>query len=238
MRIGVISDIHANLTAFEAVLEALGDVDEYWCLGDVVGYGPEPNECIERLAGLEHRCVLGNHDEAAIGRTDIRWFNEMAAFAVEWTSSRLTQGSLSYLSALPSHFEERPFTVVHGSPRDPTYEYLMDEWSSRQNFAYFATPYCLVGHTHIPVIFAETRTYWAPDRSQKAYEMGTERLIVNPGGVGQPRDGNPNARCVTMDTNEMTLRYLEVPYDIAKTQKAMQKAGLPDMLWIRLSYGR
>ena len=238
MRIGVLSDIHANLTAFEAVLEALGDVDEYWCLGDVVGYGPEPNECIERLGGLQHRCVLGNHDEAAIGRADIRFFNEMAAFAVKWTSSRLTPDSQSYLSSLPRRFEEGVLTVVHGSPRDPTNEYLMDEWSARQNFAYFSTPYCLVGHTHVPVIFGETRTIWTPDGSPRAYELGPERTIVNPGSVGQPRDGNPNSRCATIDTDEMTLRYLEVPYDIAKTQRAMQKAGLPDMLWIRLSYGR
>ena len=238
MRIGVVSDIHANLAAFDVVLEALGDVDEYWCLGDVVGYGPAPNECIERLAGLKHRCILGNHDAAAIGQADIRFFNEMAAFAVEWTSSRLTPDSHSYLSALPRKFEEDDFTVVHGSPRDPTNEYLVDERSSRENFAYFTTPYCLVGHTHIPVIFAETRTYLAPDRSPIVYELGNERAIMNPGGVGQPRDGNPNARCAVIDTNQMTLRYLEVPYDIAKTQRAMQMAGLPDMLWIRLSYGR
>ena len=166
MRIGVVSDIHANLTAFDAVLEALGDVDEYWCLGDVVGYGPAPNECIERLAGLKHRCILGNHDAAAIGQADIRFFNEMAVFAVEWTSSRLTPDSHSYLSALPRKFEEDDFTVVHGSPRDPTNEYLVDEWSSRENFAYFDHALLPCGpYTHTGDFRGDANLHGLPDRS-------------------------------------------------------------------------
>ncbi len=238
MRVAIVADIHANLVALEATLDALPAVDEYWCLGDVVGYGPAPNECVERLNGLKSRCVLGNHDAAAVGRIDTAYFNPVAAIAIDWTASQLTRASRSYLENLPLRFNEGKFTVVHGSPRYPVDEYLLDEESARENFAYFDTRYCLVGHTHLPVIFSESRMTRAPDRSPAPYLLGQERLIINPGGVGQPRDGNPKSRCAVIDTEAMTLQYLSVAYDIAATQRAMQKAGLPEALWMRLSYGR
>src|SRR5579864_9840272 len=151
MRVLIISDIHANLAAFETVLaDAKGAWDYVWCLGDVVGYGPDPNECVELLRTLPNLCLAGNHDWAALGRLDIRTFNADARKAVHWTQEILKPENIAYLDALPTTFVLGPYTLAHGSPREPVWEYILDPLIAALNFPHFETPYCLVGHTHTP----------------------------------------------------------------------------------------
>jgi predicted phosphodiesterase len=203
MRCAIISDIHGNLDALEAVLADAGPVDAIWCLGDLVGYGPEPNACVEALRQAGALCVAGNHDWAAIGKMDTADFNPEASEAALWTGAQLTPQHRDYLQNLPTQLSAGPsgeFTLVHGSPRDPVWEYLTHLSAARLNFPFFQTPYCLVGHTHVPLVFQQP---WPDDRAEE-YEtlvpepgqpltLGPRRLIVNPGSVGQPRDGNPDA---------------------------------------------
>ena len=156
MRILVISDIHANLTAFDAVLaQAEGEWDYVWCLGDVVGYGPDPNECLDRLRELPHRCLLGNHDWAAIQGMEPHHFNDDARLSLHWTRQVLRDENADYLRSLASLLVISRFTLAHGSPREPIWEYIMDPTVAASNFAHFETPYCLVGHTHMPAIFEQ-----------------------------------------------------------------------------------
>ena len=241
MRVAIISDIHANLAAFEAVLADLQDIDELWCLGDIVGYGPEPNECIDLLRSRNHICIAGNHDWAAIGRISTADFNPDAAAAIAWTTAQLTPASRSYLESLPLKIEKDYITLAHGSPRDPIWEYIVYPGIAQANLHDFATTTCLVGHTHIPVIYS----CQAPDGTCTSLEpsynapflLTLGRQIVNPGSVGQPRDGNPDARYIILDLDQRSILYRRISYDIEKTQRKMQEANLPSRLWMRLSYG-
>jgi len=243
MRYLIISDIHSNLTALEAVLNDAPSNLPVWCLGDIVGYGPNPNECIDILREVNAQSIVGNHDWAIMGRTNIEDFNPEAKAAVQWTRDQLTPANLTYLESLPVSLENGSFTLVHGSPRKPIWEYLLHPSAACINFSYFTTPYCLVGHTHVPVIFrfidqGGTRTCQV-DRlwETESYPLGPERLIINPGSVGQPRDGDSRASYAVLDTDAHTLHYHRVQYDIEKTQQLMEKAGLPLRLIARLSYG-
>ena len=191
MRCAIISDVHGNLDALEAVLSDAADVDQVWCLGDVVGYGPQPNECVALLRAREALCVAGNHDWAAIGKMDTSEFNPEATEAALWTGAQLTAEHRDYLGALPEQLQAGAldeFTLVHGSPREPIWEYLTHVSVARLNFDYFQTPYCLVGHTHVPLIFQRP----LPSERSPSYRTlvpveGTaiplqeQRLIVNPG---------------------------------------------------------
>ncbi len=241
MRIGVVSDIHGNLEAFKAVLEAMGPVDELWCLGDIVGYGPNPRECIELLQAHRHRCVLGNHDAAVLGRLDLYWFNPVARKAIEWTASTLGPSAITYLKSLPDKVQEGNFTLVHGSLREPLEEYLVSVDAAMGHFRLQTTPYCFVGHSHIPLLFREL----VPGRSvslrqiagNSSIHLGTERTIVNPGAVGQPRDGDPRASCAVLNLEAGTVEIARVPYDIEAVQRKMIAAGLPSPLAERLAYG-
>ncbi|MBI2328325.1 MAG: metallophosphoesterase family protein, partial [Chloroflexi bacterium] len=159
MRYAIISDIHANLAAFTAVLDDIerrGGMEKVWCLGDVVGYGPEPHRCLELLRQTNHICVAGNHDLAAIGKIDTAEFNPDAAASCHWTAQQLGATDREYLSNLPLVIEEDDFTLVHGSPREPVWEYLISTGMAKENFAYFKTPFCLVGHSHKPLVFSHT----------------------------------------------------------------------------------
>src|SRR3972149_1045887 len=154
MRILVISDIHANLTALQAVLSDAGEIDAVWCLGDLVGYGPDPNDCIALVRQLPRlSCLLGNHDAAALNQIDIAAFNPEARRAVMWTQNVLSPDNYEYLSSLPEKVVEGEVTLAHGSPRQPIWEYLLDTRTATQNFDYFETGFCFVGHSHLPVIF-------------------------------------------------------------------------------------
>jgi predicted phosphodiesterase len=242
MRILVISDIHANLTAFETVLEdAKGDWEYVWCLGDVVGYGPDPNECVDLLKTLPHLCLAGNHDWAALGRLDIRTFNPDARKAVNWTRESLTQENIAYLEALPTTFVIGQYTLAHGSPREPVWEYILEPIVASLNFSHFETPYCLVGHTHQPVVYELLNEQGDTDMVAPVYRqmrsLNGHRVIINPGSVGQPRDQNPDAAYAILDVERNIWEHRRIAYDIASVQKRMAQADMPERLIARLAHG-
>lgn len=242
MRCLVIGDIHSNLAAFEAVLrdgEARGGFDGVWCLGDVVGYGPDPHECIQLLRQFEPVCVAGNHDWAAIGRVDTADFNPVAAQACHWTAQQLTPEDIDYLQKLPLELRQDDFTLVHGSPREPVWEYLLSREAARDNFACFETTYCLVGHSHVPLVFelVGNSVVYKMFPDEASLKLGENRLFINPGGVGQPRDGDPRASYAVYDADTRTVYHYRVEYDIATTQKRMKERRLPLPLIMRLSQG-
>jgi diadenosine tetraphosphatase ApaH/serine/threonine PP2A family protein phosphatase len=243
MRYRIISDIHGNLEALEAVL-ADGPSDlPIWCLGDIVGYGPNPNECIDLLRDLGVDCIVGNHDWAVMNKVDVQDFNPDAQLAVLWTQEQLRPENMAYLEDLPLSLVKEQVTLVHGSPREPIWEYILYPPIARLNFAYFTTPYCFVGHTHVPALFRfqvheGQRVCEAEEPAGNGPQpLGEGRLIVNPGSVGQPRDGDSRASYVLLDVDELTLEYRRVTYDIAKVQRKMEKMNLPQRNILRLSYG-
>ncbi|MEP7158289.1 MAG: metallophosphoesterase family protein [Chloroflexota bacterium] len=239
MRIAVLSDIHGNLPALEAVLSALAPYDAVWQLGDICGYGPQPDEVVARLAAENALGVRGNHDSAAIGQLDTDSFNDDARAAVEWTAERISPQTRDWLSTLPLVSVDEPFTLVHGSPRDPTWEYVYSASIARANMSAFTTPHCLVGHTHIPAVFRQrgSRVEAVQGAVAAGCEFGTERLVVNPGSVGQPRDGDPRASGLIMDTDAHTLEWRRVEYPVERVQKLMTQLGLPRRLITRLQFG-
>ena len=238
----IVSDIHANLVALQAVLADASGFDEIWCLGDLVGYGPNPNECIERIQEFPHVSLAGNHDWAALGKLDIKNFNTDARAATIWTQSELSPASREYLSSLPTHLERSEFTMAHASPREPVWEYVLDANAAYANFAHFSTPFCLVGHTHIPLIFElnnhrqRCETMIPPLNGR--LDLADRRMIINPGSVGQPRDGDPWASYAMLDTDHMTWEFRRVSYAVEITQERMRARGLPRRLVDRLAIGR
>ena len=244
MRYAIIGDIHANLAAFTAVLDDIerrGGVEEAWCLGDIVGYGPDPHECIQLLRQTRHVCIAGNHDWAAIGKIDTTEFNPAAAAACQWTTEQLDSEDVDYLGNLPLVIATGDFTLVHGSPREPIWEYLISTGIAKENFAYFESQFCLVGHSHVPLVFSygEGGTCSSSQfLASVGLVLGRNRLIINPGGVGQPRDGDPQASYAIYDSEARLVRLYRVPYDIRSTQDRMVECGLPMSLVARLSHGR
>jgi diadenosine tetraphosphatase ApaH/serine/threonine PP2A family protein phosphatase len=238
----IVSDIHANLVALEAVLADAPEFDELWCLGDLVGYGPDPNECVERIQDFANICLAGNHDWAALGRLDLDTFNTDARIANTWAQSELKPAVREYLSALPTHVEKSGFYLAHASPREPVWEYILDPNAAYANFSYFDASTCFVGHTHIPVIFGldeerdrcETILPPFPD----PLRLGVHRLIVNPGSVGQPRDGDPRAAYGILDPELGLFEFHRVAYSVFVTQERMRARGLPRRLIERLEVGR
>jgi predicted phosphodiesterase len=241
MRVLVISDIHANLTALEAVLGEAGECEAVWCLGDLVGYGPDPNECIERVRNLPNlQCVVGNHDAAALRQIDAETFNPEARLAIMWTQKALTEESKAFLNGLPEKIQAADVTITHGSPRHPVWEYLLDARTATLNFDYFDTSLCFVGHTHLPVIYAlqdehSLALLSIPEPNQALTLPG--RAIVNPGSVGQPRDRDPRASFAVYDTESNIWDYRRAAYDIPAVQERMLKAGLPERHIHRLAAG-
>jgi predicted phosphodiesterase len=240
MRIAVLSDIHANLPALEAVLAALGPVDAVWHLGDVVGYGPHPDEVVARLRELGAVGVRGNHD-AAVGDLGMaEWFNADAQRAIAWTAGRISPETRAWLAGLPERAELGEMTLVHGSPRDATWEYIMTTPDARANLAAFATPYCLFGHTHVPAAWREVDGRVEPlgPTHGSVLPLDGRRLLLNPGSVGQPRDGDPRASAAILDTAASTLTWHRVAYPIATTRADIRAVGLPGWLADRLVDGR
>jgi predicted phosphodiesterase len=244
MRYLLISDIHSNLYAFEAVLnDAKGLFDKIWCLGDMVGYGPFPNECIELLLTYDHLCIAGNHDWAVLDKLDIEDFNADARFAALWARDQLTPQNRAYLESLPSALTEHDiFTLVHGSPRYPIWEYILHAAIAQPNFDHFSTAYCFVGHTHSAAIFkasdngslCQTLT---PDPAHEPLQLSTSRLIINPGSVGQPRDGDNRASYGILDMEKMTFEHHRSEYPVHLTQERMKELNFPPRLWHRLAFG-
>jgi predicted phosphodiesterase len=245
MRVLVLSDIHANLAALDAVLDDAKafEYEAVWCLGDTVGYGPEPDECIARMRLLKARTVVGNHDWAVIGRMDTEEFNREASRAVLWTRERLSAESLAWLRDLPNQpLVSGDFTLTHGSPRDTIWEYVLYPSVARASLDHFETPFCLVGHTHVPMIFAAG----ASDRTVNAIRVKhgeavalrrDRRAILNPGSVGQPRDNDPRAAYALLDTETSTWLPRRVSYSVSITQAHMRAARLPERLITRLEFG-
>lgn len=241
MRILILSDIHANLTALEAVLTHAGEFDSLWCLGDLVGYGPDPNECVETIRSLPNlTCLIGNHDAAVIDQMDAATFNPEARLSIEWTLQQLTQENLTYLSQLPNRIVVENATLVHGSPRSPTFEYLLDTHLATINFAYFETPFCFVGHTHLPAqyLLASGQGHASLIIPQPNQVMRlAARSIINPGSVGQPRDRDPRAAYAIFETQNNSWDYRRIPYDIQAVQKRMKAHKLPERHIQRLVAG-
>ena len=249
MIVAVLSDVHGNLPALEAVLGSLGSVDAIWHLGDVVGYGAEPDGVVERLRELGAIGVKGNHDDAACGGSSIEDFNPAARTAAEWTRNRITAQTRRTLDSLPTTATpDAAFTIVHGSPRDPIVEYVFSPDVAASNLHAFDTPYCLVGHTHEPLVFRELTGPLAHPRSHRmqmlypdpgaTLHLDERRALLNPGSVGQPRDGNPEASYLILDTVASTAAWHRVAYDIEAAKRRIVAAGLPRQLASRLDFGQ
>jgi predicted phosphodiesterase len=240
MRVAVLSDIHSNLVALDAVLAHAGTVDAVWHLGDVVGYGPDPDGVVARLIEVGALGVRGNHDAAALGGPEIEWFNPEARAAAEWTRDTIDAATRAWLSALPERHAIDRMTLVHGSPRDPIREYVSSADIALENLAVLETDFGLHGHTHVPVAFClgpdDRMQIVEPDRDD-GIELDGQRALINPGSVGQPRDGDPDASYLVLDPDAATVTWHRVPYDIPAVQAAIRAAGLPPRLADRLAFG-
>jgi len=243
MRYAVLSDVHANLEALEAVLEdARGQgVQGFLCLGDFVGYGPDPNACVERLRGLVSVALVGNHDLAALGRLDAGNFNLFARAALEWTREQLSPSVRTFLEHLRPRETFQDLLLVHASPQDPVHEYILDWETADDNFRAEPFSVCLFGHTHVPVRFTHdgVRTQVLPFLPHAPLQLSPQlRHLVNVGSVGQPRDGDPRAAYTVLDTEARTVELRRVSYPVEAVQRKMQARGLPGPLWERLAEGR
>jgi diadenosine tetraphosphatase ApaH/serine/threonine PP2A family protein phosphatase len=238
VRIGVFSDIHANWQALEAVLaDAEGDIDEGLCLGDVVGYGGDPVRCLDEVRKRRWPTLVGNHDRACTDPQILDWFNDDAAAVIKWTIDELGPERLAWLEGRPESDQREGVLLVHGSPRDPIFEYILDGATAAANLQVLAGRACLHGHTHVPGYF-----YRNGDAVDHNYWLGKVRVsgpsLINPGSVGQPRDGNPDASYAVWDTEDQSLEWRRVPYDRIGAQQAILEAGLPERFASRLEAGR
>ena len=242
MRVLVMSDIHANYTALETVIQDAGQVDETWCLGDLVGYGPDPNAVVEQVRELTHlTCIMGNHDMAVIGKMALESFNGDARRSLMWTENVLNADNMNFLHALPQSTKVRgEVTMAHGSPRDPLWEYVLNTLTARLNFDHFDTPFCFIGHSHVQSMFLLNE---ANDRvtleSVKVNQLFTliPRMIVNPGSVGQPRDRDPRAAYAIYNTETREWEARRVEYNIKEVQQRLRESGLPEKHALRLAEG-
>lgn len=244
MRIAIISDIHANLEALEAVLADIDTqrVDEVVCLGDVVGYGVNPNECLELVKSRCPIVLLGNHDAAAVGMLSTHHFNIHAKIAIEWTTENLTKPGKAWLQALPLRKVNQGFTYVHATPYEPNmWYYITSLEEAAFNFQFYETPICYIGHTHIPIMIVLDKEKELYVHQEPTLHFGQKpdcRFLINVGSVGQPRDRNPNACFGVIDTDAQTFEHRRIAYDVAKTQAKMRKAKMPEFLVMRLQDGR
>jgi predicted phosphodiesterase len=239
MRVAVLSDIHSNTPALNAVLDVVKPYDRLWVLGDIVGYGPDPDGVVGRLRDENAIAVQGNHDAAAVGRIPTRAFNDIARAAVEWTASTISETTREWLTALPERRTELDFTLVHGSPRDHMWEYLFSQSVARSAFRELDTARCLVGHTHHQLAFREdgARVEELPAGEHSGLVLDARRCILNPGSVGQPRDGDPRACAMTIETDSGQVDWLRVEYPLDETQRAIRGLPLPRQLADRLELG-
>ena len=243
MRILVVSDVHANLGALDAVIKDAGAFDRVWCLGDVVGYGPDPNECVERLRSFDLLCLAGNHDLAVVGKITLIDFNSDAKEAVAWSRFKLNTANRDWLETLPTVMAVPEFdvTLVHGSFADPVWEYIHTPPIARGTLESITTRNCFNGHTHVPIVFRKPEFEIGISTERllvnKSLSLKLDRLIINPGSVGQPRDEDSRAAYMLFDTDAMTVTHRRVQYDVGATQKKMQAAKFPGRLVRRLRFG-
>ncbi len=242
MRYLVISDIHANFPALTAVLEdSAGEWDRILCLGDIVGYGPFPNECIRELSRLPVRAVPGNHDWASIGRLDLNYFNEHARAALAWTREQLDPDSREFLSRLKPVVMEDIFTLFHGALTGPITHYILDSLDAEENFSLLRTPLGLFGHSHLRFFFScgtDGRVVQHSLTERSNLDLLHRQNLLNPGSTGQPREGDPRAAYGLLDTEEGLWFFRRVEYDIPAVQQYMKESHLPDYLIRRLAEGR
>ena len=241
VRVAVISDIHANLHALEAVLDAIGSSppDELWCLGDLVGYGPRPNEVVERVRQEATLSLIGNHDLGVLGRLDLADFSDDAAASARWTQTVLLDEHRDYLESLSPQARLDGAELFHASPRDPVWEYVITGEAAEAALQATVAPVVLVGHSHVAlaIVLAEEELTGdlAPEGTQLELSLG--RLLLNPGSVGQPRDGNPHAAWLELDRDAGTATFRRVAYDVERTQAEIRERDLPEPLAERLEHG-
>ena len=243
MRYAVFSDVHSNYEALKSSLNEMKklEVEGYIFCGDLIGYGPQPVECAAAIRKLNNaHIVLGNHDAALIGKIDIKWFNEGAAKTIEYSSKTLDGETISWLASLPERIDTPDFTVVHGSPRNTLKEYLLSESQFFDNLQYVSNPVCFIGHSHMPMCFCKKEGNMVFSDFIKPLEkllLKNGKYFINPGAVGQPRDGNPLASFGVYDSTKKTFELIRVKYDVLTVQKLMSKIGLPALLIERLAMG-
>jgi diadenosine tetraphosphatase ApaH/serine/threonine PP2A family protein phosphatase len=241
-RIAVISDVHANLHALEAVLEAIDGegVDELWCLGDLVGYGPRPNPCCEAVQQRAAVCLAGNHDLGVLGQLDLEEFAPDAVVSARWTREVLRDGPRAYLESLKPAARTAGVELFHASPRDPVWDYVLSAEAAEAAFELTEEPLVLVGHSHVPLALASVDGSMAGGLAPEGTEaeLGADaRLVLNPGSVGQPRDGDPRAAWLLLDYGSARASFHRVPYAFERTQEEIRERGLPDALAERLARG-
>jgi predicted phosphodiesterase len=239
MRVALISDIHANLPALEATAEAIDRerVDQVWCLGDLVGYGPHPNECCAWAQKHASVGLAGNHDLGVIGSLSLDDFAGDAAVAARWARSILEPEAHAYLSALPSSSVAEGIGLYHGSPRDPVWEYVLSWEAARDAIHDSGTEVTIVGHSHVPLAIPQEGTEGGHAPAGTEIDLARGRWLLNPGSVGQPRDGNAGAAWLLLDLGGRRASFRRTPYDVERTQSAIRAAGLPDALAERLAHG-
>jgi diadenosine tetraphosphatase ApaH/serine/threonine PP2A family protein phosphatase len=232
MRIAIISDIHSNLPALEAVMNRIRELgaERVYCLGDTIGYGPYPNECVDIVREQCAVVLKGNHDSGLVGETSLEDFNNLGYKALLWTREHIRAENTAYLAALPLTSVDNDLTLVHASPSRPaSWQYVFTLRAAQQGFPEFSSRLCFIGHTHVPVIIGEDATV------NRYRDVG--RFLINVGSVGQPRDGVADAAFGMFDAASASYVLHRVPYDIEKTAQAIKEAGLPEFLALRLSRG-
>ncbi len=246
MRIAVISDIHANLVALTRALEAIDELqpDAIYCLGDVTGYGPDPEACVQIIRSRADVCLAGNHDLAVTGALELGHFNPVAREAILWHRAHLSQESLDWLASLPSRLDLPDLTLAHGSPRHPIWEYVADADTAADNADAFDAPVCLIGHSHLALAWRLHQTSGRVRASLETQAPGVpltldlrDKWLLNPGSVGQPRDHDPRAAFAMLDTARWQWVWHRLAYDIERVERAIVAAGLPEMLGTRLYLG-
>ena len=245
MRVAAITDVHANQAALEAVLEATAraGVEQVWCLGDVIGYGAEPDGCADLVRERCDLCLVGNHDLAVLGALDISSFSEAAAAAVAWTRENVAPGTLELLRELAPAGQREGIALFHASPRDPIWEYVLS--AEQADACMDAQPerIALIGHSHVSLFFvrgAEAGNHdvrGAQSSDDTLLDLAEGTWLINPGSVGQPRDGDPRAAWLELDTEAQTARFHRVPYDVERAASSIVAAGLPKRLADRLHVG-
>jgi diadenosine tetraphosphatase ApaH/serine/threonine PP2A family protein phosphatase len=245
VQVAILTDIHSNLPALEAVLEAISatKVDETWCLGDVVGYGAQPDQCTELVAEKCDLSLVGNHDLAVLGEIDLDVFSAAAASAVSWTQTNCGPKTIEYLRGLKPEETDREVALYHASPRDPVWEYVLAVDQAADCMKEQAKRVSLIGHSHVALFFADgggddEQVTGGQAEGGRKLDISAGRWLLNPGSVGQPRDGDRRAAWLELDTDDWTATYHRVDYEIDRAAEAIRAAGLPELLADRLYAGQ
>ena len=243
MHVAIVSDIHANRHAFEAVLADARErgAQEVWCLGDLVGYGGEPDACVELARDRVAVCLAGNHDLAVTGELPMDEFSRGAAISARWTQDVIDAGNLAFLRELRPSGSDGRFGLYHASPRDPVWEYVLSDLLADRCFDEAEQHVCFIGHSHVALAFTREdhgRTTGALREAGETADVRSRRWLLNPGSVGQPRDGDPRAAWMLLDTDAGRVEWRRTAYDIESAADAIRAAGLPDSLAERLGYGQ